>query len=81
MTATLPSLDPHTTGPKTLILSLCAASLAVRHGPAIDQLEGAACTAGAFGRGEWGRTMFCKVTRSRKSAVKDPKTCFGLPSQ
>jgi hypothetical protein len=81
MTATLPSLDPHTTGPKTLVLSLRAASLACATGRQSISSKELPALQEHFGRGEWGRTMFCKVTRSRKSAVKDPKTCFGLPSQ
>jgi hypothetical protein len=47
MTDTLPSLDPYTTG---LILSCDVTGL--RHGPAIDQFEGAVLRE-HFGRGEW----------------------------
>jgi hypothetical protein len=80
MTATLPSLDPYTTGPKSLILSLRAASLACATGQqSITSKELHCRSILVVENGE--RTMFCKVTRSRKSAVKDPETCFGLPSQ
>jgi hypothetical protein len=52
MTATLPSLDPYTTGPKSLIFVFTRGITGLRHGPAIDQLEGAALQE-HFGRGEW----------------------------
>ena len=77
MTATLPSLDPHTTG---LILSLRATSLACATGrQSISPKELHCVGILVVENGE--RTMFYKVTRSRKSAVKDLETCFGLPSQ
>jgi hypothetical protein len=80
MTATLPSLDPDTTDPKSLILSLRATSLACATGrQSISSKEQHGGSILVVENGE--RTMFYKVTRSRKSAVKDLETCFGLPSQ
>jgi hypothetical protein len=79
MTATLPSLDPYSRSKKSdLVFTRGVTGL--RHGPAIDQLEGTALRSIlVVENGE--RTMFCNVTRSRKSVVKDLETCFGLPSQ
>ena len=79
MTATLPSLDPYSRSKKSdLVFTRGVTGL--RHGPAIDQLEGTALRSIlVVENGE--RTMFCNVTHSRKSVVKDLETCFGLPSQ
>jgi hypothetical protein len=80
MMASLRSLDPHTTGPTNLTLSLRAASLACATGRQSMSSKELHCRSMVVvENGE--RTMFCKVTRSRKSAVKDLETCFGLPSQ
>ncbi len=80
MTATLLSLDPYTTGPTSLILSVRAASLACATGRrSIGSKELHYRSILVVENGE--RTIFCKVTRSRKSAVEDLETCFGLRSQ
>jgi hypothetical protein len=74
MTATLPSLDPYTTGPKKSDLVFTRGVTGLGHGPAIDQLEGAAHCRSILVVENGERTMFCKVTRSRKSAIKDLET-------
>ena len=80
MTPTSLSLDPYSTGPKSLILSLRVVSLARATSPqSISSNELHRKSILVVENGE--RTMFCKVTRSRKSATKDVETCFGLPSQ
>jgi hypothetical protein len=80
MTATLLSLDPYTTGPTSLILSVRAASLTCAAGrQSIGSKELHYRSILVVENGE--RTMFCMVARSRKSAVEDLETCFGLPSQ
>jgi hypothetical protein len=80
MTATLLNLDPYTTGPTSLILSVRAASLACATGrQSIGSKELHYRSILVVENGE--RTMFCMIVRSRKSAVEDLETCFGLPSQ
>ena len=73
MTVILPSLDPYSTGPKSPILSLHAVSLACATGrQSISSKELHRRSILVVENGE--RTMFCKVTRSRKSAIKDLET-------
>jgi hypothetical protein len=57
MTASLPSLDPHTTGPKSLIFSLRAASLACATGRQWISSKELPALQEHFGRGEW-RTYY-----------------------